>query len=390
MAKLKLKANNIKKKVKSIQKSAVELLKQNRTLVQDFVDAYFLDELITDKIHNDLGASFTDFKRQGKYIIKKARKEGEDKLVDEIRWYLKFRDTPLSKYLPEIDSYSIKPGKVFVKMKYYTYPNLRKVTLNNLNPGFILKRRWQHLFQVLLDSLYTQENSKPAPADFVEKSHFSKLKKRISETVQMAPFLKEVITADTLLVNGRRYANLGKVLPAITGNERIRARLTPDRIYYAHGDLHCNNILCGISYKSMVLIDCRGKSPYGDMYFDVAYDIAKIYHDLNSYYSLIEKHQYSLFLNIHGDVEIEFAFLDQGQVEKFRTWSKYVESLIKEKFTGFGDLEYRARFTEAMLYLTMIPFHLKVKSEAVMCYATGIIRLNEWLSRYHPEILKEK
>jgi len=36
-----------------------------------------------------------------------------------------------------------------------------------------------------------------------------------------------------------------------------------------------------------------------------------------------------------------------------------------------------------MLFLTMIPFHLKIRSEGILCYLTGVQRLNEWLEKYH-------
>ena len=177
-------------------------------------------------------------------------------------------------------------------------------------------------------------------------------------------------------------------MPKLQTNEAIIKKLTPSKVYYSHGDLHCNNLLCGIRSDSMILLDCRGKSPYGDLFFDISYDVAKLYHDLRSLYTLIEKHYYSIFLSVNVDsVSIEYEFNHKELFLRIEQSRKIVEGLIKKKFKGFKLLGYRAEFTEAMLYLTMEPFHLKTKSEGLMCYITGIIRLNEWIEKYHPELL---
>ncbi len=341
-----------------------------------------------DEIHNDLGASFTKIERKGKKIVKKAYYKGEEKLRDEIKWYLMLKDSPFSKLLPEIYKYSLEKGNVFVEMKYYNYPNMRKIILDNLNEKFYLEKRWEYLFKNLKNHLYIKKYSKDPQTDFVEKTHFKKLKKRLAETLRIAPFLKEVVSNKTLIINGEQYYNVGEIIPKLQENEKILKKLTPEKIYYSHGDLHANNMLCGILSDNMVLIDCRGKSPYGDLYFDVAYDIAKIYHDMRSYYSLIEKHYYSIFLHIISDsVEIEYDFNKKDLMQRIDESRKIIDGLINKRFKEFSLLSYRAEFTEAMLYLTMVPFHLKTRSEGLMCYTTGILRLNEWQKKYHPELL---
>ena len=42
----------------------------------------------------------------------------------------------------------------------------------------------------------------------------------------------------------------------------------PPAYYVSHGDIHTNNILCGVSHRNLILIDCRGKSSAGLPYFD--------------------------------------------------------------------------------------------------------------------------
>ena len=138
----------------------------------------------------------------------------------------------------------------------------------------------------------------------------------------------------------------------------------------------------------LVLIDCRGHAPDGSLHFDPAYDIAKLFHDLRSQYSLIEKHYFSSFLYLteEGDVAVEFEFTQASYMERFLRNYEYVRQQVCERFTSFGELLYRADFTEAVLYLTMVPFHLKFKAEGLVCFVTGLLRLNEWFQANHPEM----
>lgn len=200
---IKNKGHQIKKRVKSITKKTAAFIKFNRDMVNSFFDNYILNDLITEDIQNDLGASFTTFKREGGKIIKLAKTRGEQKLINEINWYLLFGDKEFSRYLPEIIDYSTEKGDVYLEMKYYKYPNMRKMILDDMNSLSFIKKRWKHMFNVLHSSLYVEGFSRPTPDNFVEKSHFSKLQSRVRETIRMAPFLKEVIKSNELIINNK-------------------------------------------------------------------------------------------------------------------------------------------------------------------------------------------
>jgi hypothetical protein len=375
---------------KAVVRNAVAFFKLSRNISNTVFDNYILSKLDIDNIHNDLGASFTSIVREKKYITKKANDRGEAKLIDEINWYLLFRKSGLSPYLPKINNYSTEPGNVFYKMRYYNFPNLRKLIIDEGNAPFVIKRRFKFLLNLTNRYLYTEANSIPAPADFMESHHLTKLDSRMEEIRKYAPFLVPVLEAEKLVINGSEYLNAPLIISAIRDNAEIRSMLTPERLYYAHGDLHCNNILCGLNYRNNILLDCRGKSPAGSLYFDPSYDIAKIYHDLRSFYSLIEKHLFSIFMSQQaGGISIEFEYLKPELCKKFHYYYVFVQGHIQRIFKRFKNLQYRADFTEAMLYLTMVPLHLKTKAEGLMCYTTGLLRLNRWLKIHHPAVYAE-
>jgi hypothetical protein len=372
------------------RRSFPDLLQLGGNIVGRVVDLYILNRLKRNEIHNDPGASFTRIERDRNRIRKTALPAGEEKLRHEIEWMVRFASSPFRHHLPKVYEYGTQPGNVFYEMKYYDYANLRTVIALDMNADFFLRTRWHHLFKVLLKHLWTQENSSPTAADFFEATHLHKYRSRMKEASQAAPFVADILKWPVVTINGRVHLTPDLIMDRIAADPELVKSLTPERVYLSHGDIHSNNILCGIKAKRMILLDCRGRAPDGSEYFDVAYDVAKIYHDLRSYYSLIERHYFAAFLRItRTGVRADYEFNQLELAQRFRKNYAWVEAIIDELMGGFGNLRYRADFTEAMLYLTMVPLHLRNDAEGLVCLLTGMRRLNEWLHRYHPNVYLE-
>lgn len=358
-------------------------------IVKSVINSYVVDRLRNEKIQNDMGASFTKLERRRDRIIKRAENKGEKKLREEIEWNLLFRRKSFGKYLPTIYDYSLEPGNVYYEMKYYTFPNLRKIIVEDMNTFSFLEVRWKIILKILFRKLYIRANEHKPEENFFSLHHYTKYSKRMEETKKEAPFLQPIINAEQLYINGVRKIGPNYILKAVLSRDDIVRRLTPPKLYIAHGDLHCNNILCGVAAGNFILLDARGKSPAGTLYFDPAYDIAKLYHDLHSFYSLIEKHLFDLEHTHHGkEIHLNYAFTDSLLTEKFTRHYFLVRKIIEDQYQHgeFKNINYRADFIEAMLYLTMIPLHLRHHKEATVCLATGVVRLNQWLKNYHPDL----
>jgi hypothetical protein len=352
---------------------------------QSAFKSYVLDKLHSYRIQNDMGASFTQIARQKNRIIKRADSKGEKKLIDEINWILSFEKTHFGKYLPQIYSHSTEPGNVFYEMKYYSYPNLRKIIIEDMNTTRFLKKRWAILLNILFRDLFRKTNSALPDDNFFEDHHYRKYRERMAAAQGDAPWIGMILSGPFMIINGMQILQPDRIFAEIAARSDIRERLTPRRLYISHGDIHCNNILCGMGPGQMVLLDCRGKSPAGTLYFDPAYDLGKLYHDLHSYYSLIEKGYYRITLSFPGGIpNIEYFFTDSTLTERFNRNYFYVRELINDKYSSDPNLNFRADFTEAVHYLTMIPMHLRIKQEGMLCLATGILRLNQWFKSYYP------
>jgi hypothetical protein len=379
----------------SLRPKVINNIKLFLNMVHYFLDYYVLNSFRFNEIQNDLGASFTTITRHNDTLIKRADAAGESKLIDEILWIKRFENTGLAGNLPTVHRFSVEPGSVFYEMRYYNYPNLRRIILSQMNAPFFIRMRLRYLLEIMHTFLWIPENSIQAPLDFVIAEHLNKYDKRFSMLLEKAPWFSTFLESGTITVNGEALLNAHTIIQSIRGNDSIMASLKPERVYIAHGDIHSNNILCGIAWSNMILLDCRGKSNSGTPYFDPAYDIAKLFHDFRSLYSLIELHRYSLFhfpdTGTGGSVAIpslEFKFLDKEAQERFGTYYQYIRDIVSKDFVEYGNLIERAEFIEAMLFLTMIPLHLRLKDEAIACYLTGVRRLNQWLGTYHPEHLE--
>ena len=337
--------------------------KLNKNITSIFLKSYFLNKFRKDTTLNDLGASFTTIKRVGKRIVKRADLKGEAKLKKEIEWNLKFKKKTLGRYLPQIYRFSIKKKDTFFEMKYYDFPSLRKIIIDQLSISFFDKMRWCHLFKILNKHLYTEENSiKCVKKHYFENMHLKKLRVRNEEVKKSADFLRPMMDENMIKINGKEYLNATIILKAIQKDKDIIDLLTPERLYFSHGDIHCNNILCGFLPFNFILLDCRGSSPDGSIYFDVAYDVAKLYHDLRSFYSLVERDLYEIkFFNKNKKVEIKYQFINPDLVSCFEKHFKYVEKLVKKKLIYFGNIEYRASFIEASLFFKYDSFSLEEK-----------------------------
>lgn len=380
-----LERNNLRPKV-------INSIKLFLNMVHYFLDYYVINSFRFNEIQNNLGASFTTIKRQNDKLIKRADTAGEAKLIEEILWLKQFENTGLADNLPTIHRYSTEPGSVFYEMRYYNYPNLRRIILSQMNASFFIRMRLRYLLEIMHTFLWVPENSVETPDDFVITEHLNKYDQRLAALLDKAPWFSTFLQSDSIMVNGQALLNADAMIQSIRADTAIMSSLRPDRLYISHGDIHSNNILCGIAWSNMILLDCRGKSNSGTPYFDPAYDVAKLFHDFRSLYSLLELHRYSLF-HFPGTgagqadpiPSVEFKFLDKEAQERFVMYYHYMRDIIAKDFVQYGNLIERAEFIEAMLFLTMIPLHLRLKDEGIACYLTGVRRLNEWLGTYHPE-----
>lgn len=186
---------------------------------------------------------------------------------------------------------------------------------------------------------------------------------------------------------------------------------SPDDIRLIHGDLHFDNILVDafdLSHPIDRLIDPGDFFQKGG---DVSYDLGKLMHSFNGLYDFIHEGLYKLYwdelmsgnnkvlkCNFHiiADEHIfkkpigsggsganvdRFSPLYGGEIVNYLYIKEQNDRIVKEIFTGFNcdKLIQRARFNEAMHFLTMAPFHIKEDPKRTLAIViTGMILMWKW------------
>lgn len=376
-------------------KNVLHKSQEKRDRIIRFLDQLIAVRLIDDEITNELGASFSNIKRDGKRIVKSARPEAEKKIRDEIEWYLNMRkslgDSTYKKFLPEILDYSVENNNVYYAMKHYSMPTLRTLIFEYKIHDTEIIKRIESVLNSLINHVYSLKQTVPTPDDYVHICHQKNVINRMNYAIKMNPNLKILVNKKTISINGKQYINAPVLLSAIFKDRKIVKNLTPPKLWMVHGDVHYNNILSSPFWNKDILIDCRGRSVYGTVQCDVALDIGKIYHEIRSYYSIIERNEYNLFLHETKKLlSIRFEFTNKNIKNLYDRIFRRLDSLLEKKFRKkkFGNWKYRAEFIEGKLYISMLPFHMEPFSETVVCYSTGVMRLNEWMEKYHPVLYK--
>jgi thiamine kinase-like enzyme len=169
-----------------------------------------------------------------------------------------------------------------------------------------------------------------------------------------------------------------------------------------HGDLHFDNILIDpfdLSSPVDKLIDP------GDFFYkggDVAYDLGKLMHSFNGFYDFIHEGLYDLHcvdsnkvlectLRIIGNehifkepigtggsgAEVEgFSPLYGGEIVNYLYIREHNSAIVENVFSDFDwpNLLKRARYNEAIHFLTMAPFHIRRDPRRTLAiYLTGLV-----------------
>jgi hypothetical protein len=381
--------------MRKLQRYRYSIKKTSRFFTNMLLNAaqsYIFNLFQFTEIHNDLGASSTSIKRRRTQIIKKAiTPDAETKLINEVEWIREFSKGQAKEFLPIVKDFNLEPGNTYYTMTYYNMPNFRRIIINNMSTFYFLEKRVDFLLRIQTEVFHSAYPSIKPENDYFEKVFEKKFHARIEKGCQIEPGIYEIINSNSVYINKKRLIGCKTLFSAIASDDAIRSSLIPNELCISHGDLHCNNILCGIPVFHVKLIDCRGKNSDGSYYFDPAYDVGKLYHDFHGLYSLIEKHMFKIDTN--GIDTIDYNFNMHKSVVTFGKLYAHTRKQVEVKYAQYGDVNYRADFTEAMLYLTMIIFHFNNFNEGLICLTRGIEFLNSWAEKYHPEFyaaLQEK
>ena len=194
-------------------------------------------------------------------------------------------------------------------------------------------------------------------ARFFERKYEARRKE-----AQQIPFLRRLLEVPQIVLNGDTLYAPDKALDKIKGDRSLYRHLTPNRVGFIHGDLHCGNIL--LKERDVFFIDPNGQP---EMPFE--YDVGKILHSIHGDYGSI----------MLGKYELE---MDDSSRYSFSTYQPDSYEAALEKLRGsMTDQEYvRGLYAEAMHFATMLPHHAQNQRETLALYLRCVQLFNELLT----------
>ena len=296
--------------------------------------------------------------------ILKKRSENKEKLVNEIRWYLRIPNK-LQYLLPRVYDYSLDLTDPYVSMEYYGYHTLHE----SLVFGDLPLVKWQAIFQKLLFAIndmrqftVTGERNQfeTALRDIYLQKTFDRLDMMRNEPDFYSLF-ENIIT-----INGKEYRSLNeyiKILPQLI--EKLVVNTFTGQFNIIHGDLCFANILIEDTYDFIRVIDPRGKFGTFDIYGDARYELAKLMHTLEGKYDFIIEDMFDI--NVSGNT-IEYHV--HKQIDN-------ITNVFLDVFRESIDNIQAVRLIEATLFLSMIPLHSDYKQRQFAMLATGVMLLEQ-------------
>jgi thiamine kinase-like enzyme len=282
----------------------------------------------------------------GKYLLKAEYMSSDNTTLKELGWYKAApQNSPTSAY---VTSYS-KDKYAFLVLHFIEGAK----TLDEMvNINSITAKSLSDYIEAALeqDRQFFNHNSetKIVNIDEADQFYLEKYRNRLREAKKIA-YLKSLIDTPKHIVNGKVLQTPGYYISIIANNSRLHDYLTPRKLGFIHGDLHCGNIL--VKGSKFYLID-----PNGAMQMPIEYDYGKVLHSIHGgYHQIMHKHYFLEKLDNGYNYDIEKQEVYAGAFTNIR------KKLTDQEFL-------RGLYTEAMHFATLLPHHAKEKSETTALF----------------------
>lgn len=293
-------------------------------------------------------------------ITKRSQKN--EKLADELNWYNMLPEE-LKVFTPRILSNEIDNGTVEIVQEYYGYPNLAELFVF----GDLDFSVWKHILQQLME-VHRQfcRFSINLQSEDLKAMYRGKTFERLA-ALEKDPEWSDLLKQEKLLVNGVELMNLPMLLtPLDKAINNLIHQETKGTV--VHGDYCFSNILYDLKKQIIRLIDPRGSFGQKGIYGDPRYDMAKLRHSVNGLYDFIIA---DLF-NVEKDGNHVYKF-EIYQPEKREMLSHWLDNLLMVNGYKLEEII----LIEALLFISMVPYHAEKSNRQLAMYLTGIKILNQ-------------
>jgi hypothetical protein len=293
-------------------------------------------------------------------ITKRGR--NQEKLLQEINYYNRL-PKELTVYFPRM--LESRLGKdVSYTIEYYGYKTLSEYLVFYEVP----KTVWHQVLVKILSihKAFRSRAEQEVEPERVYDFYWNKTEKRLNERARLTAILP-LLDADEVVINGMAHPGWQACRPAIQARIRHMAdRCTTSVI---HGDLCCGNILYDPRTSLIKFIDPRGDFFEEGCHGDPRYDMAKLLHSFHGGYDFILHEMYQL--SVLGESRYDLALLRSDS-------ARDAEAVLFQLLASATGYAVRDLLTlEALLFLTMLPFHCDDGKRQTALYLRGLMLLKE-------------
>jgi hypothetical protein len=295
-------------------------------------------------------------------ITKRGR--NPEKLLQEINYYNRL-PKELTVYFPRMLEAQL--GKtVSYTIEYYGYKTLSEYLVFYEVPTMV----WQQVLMKILSihKAFAVRTQPSVESDRVYDFYWNKTEERLHDRDRLTA-IGSLLDADRVWINGGVYPGWSACRPALQVRlRRIADRCTPSMI---HGDLCCGNILYDPRTSLIKFIDPRGEFFEEGCHGDPRYDMAKLLHSFHGGYDFILHEMYQLTMTGKGCFEMTLLRSESARAAE----SVLLGLLAGTTAYDVSDL----KLLEALLFLTMLPFHCDDGRRQTALYLRGLMLLKEAL-----------
>ncbi len=286
------------------------------------------------------------------------------KLLDEIRWYLKL-PKQLSHLAPRLFDWSLDPLQPWVELEFYGYLPLSDMYLfGDLDPG-----TWSLVFDAVGQALEAMSHfrfepgeSDPSVVSALTEMYLAKTAERLSLATipqHLAPFW-----AETVHIDGVPCLGVEALLARLPQLAREVDLLAPQAFTVIHGDLCLSNILYDTRNASIRLIDPRGRFGSFDIFGDPRYELAKLSHSVLGDYDFIVN---GLFTGGFSP-DRGFSFTPNSDERHARVKRLFSTWLARRA----GPAMRAVSLIESLLFVSMTPLHADRPASQQAMLARGL------------------
>ncbi len=300
-------------------------------------------------------------------ITKRGR--NREKLLQEINYYNRL-PKELTVYFPRMLEAQL--GKnVSYTIEYYGYKTLSEYLVFYEVPRSV----WQQVLIKIL-SIHKAFSARAQPcvdADRVYDFYWNKTEERLQDRDRLTA-IWPLLEAETVTINGTVHPGWTVCKVQLQSRlRRIADRCAPTMI---HGDLCCGNILYDPRTSLIKFIDPRGEFFEEGCHGDPRYDMAKLLHSFHGGYDFILHEMYQLATVRAGCFDMTLLRSESA---------RDAEAVLFDLLAGTTAYDLNdLKLLEALLFLTMLPFHCDDDKRQTALYLRGLMLLKEALGENLP------